>query len=65
MPGLPSYAGVSVATQCGVYNPNPHRAEYDVRMSAGILFALMSQLRERDNLRTVADLLTYQGPIAS
>lgn len=63
LPGLPSYAGVAVATQCGVYNPNPHRAEYDVRMSAGILFALIAQLRDRAGLSTLGDLLAYQGTL--
>jgi len=61
-PGLRSYEGVVVATHCGVYNPNPHRAESDVRMSAGILFKTIEALQAREpGLRTVGDLLTYQG----
>jgi DNA polymerase III epsilon subunit family exonuclease len=66
LPGLPSYEGVVVATQCGVYNPNPHRAEYDVRMSAGILFELIRRLQadEALNLKTAQDLLDYQGPLS-
>ncbi len=59
MPGLPSYEGVVVATQCGVYNPNPHRAESDVRMSAGILFALLKRLDP--SVQTVADLIAFQN----
>ncbi|MBY0450215.1 MAG: 3'-5' exonuclease [Cyanobacteria bacterium] len=59
MPGLPSYEGVVVATQCGVYNPNPHRAESDVRMSAGILFALLKRLDP--SIQTVADLIAFQN----
>lgn len=62
LPGLPSYEGIVVATQCGVYNPNPHRAESDVRMSAGILFALIKRLREEGQaLDKLEDLLNYQG----
>jgi DNA polymerase III epsilon subunit family exonuclease len=64
LPGLPSYEGIVVATQCGIHNPNPHRAEYDVRMSAGILYALIDRIRAAGTpLRTVRDLLAYQGPI--
>lgn len=62
MPGLPGYDGMMVASQLGVHNPNPHRAEYDVRMSAGILFALVSRLQQKTPaLKTVQDLLDYQG----
>ncbi|MGE0199596.1 MAG: PolC-type DNA polymerase III [Candidatus Melainabacteria bacterium] len=62
LPGLPSYEGIVVATACGVDNKNPHRAEYDVRMSAGILFALIDRLKlEQPGIRTVGDLLSYQG----
>ncbi|MCA9841736.1 MAG: 3'-5' exonuclease [Cyanobacteria bacterium HKST-UBA03] len=65
LPGLPSYQGIVVATQCGVRNDNPHRAEADVRMSAGILFALIDKLRtDGKSLHSVADLLTLQGPIS-
>lgn len=65
LPGLPSYQGIVVATQCGVRNDNPHRAEADVRMSAGILFALVDKCREAGtSLTTINDLLTYQGPIS-
>ena len=61
-PGLRSYEGVVVATHCGVYNPNPHRAESDVRMSAGILFKIIAALKSRNpDLRNVQDLLDYQG----
>lgn len=64
LPGLPSYEGVMVATQCGVYNPNPHRAESDVRMSAGILFHLIGRIRTQGTpLATVKDLLDFQGPL--
>ncbi len=62
IPGLPSYEGIVVATSCGVYNPNPHRAESDVRMSAGILFELIRRLRGQGiALHTVQDLLEWQG----
>lgn len=62
MPSLPSYEGVMVATAVGYHNPNPHRAESDVRMSAAILFALITKLRAEDSkLKTVQDLLNYQG----
>ncbi len=65
MPGLPSYEGVVVATSCGVHNPNPHRAESDVRMSAGILFALIDKLsKQTPSLQTLDDLLAYQGPLS-
>ena len=62
LPMLPSYEGIVVATQCGYHNDNPHRAEADVRMSAAILFALIQKVKEEGTkLKTVEDLLTYQG----
>jgi DNA polymerase III epsilon subunit family exonuclease len=62
LPSLPSYEGVVVATAIGYHNPNPHRAESDVRMSAGILFELIKKLQaENPNIKTVQDLLDYQG----
>ncbi len=64
LPGLPNYDGVLVATQCGVYNPNPHRAEHDVRMSAGIIFHLIDKLRNQGApMNTVQDLMDYQGSL--
>ncbi len=64
LPGLHSYEGVVVANHCGVYNPNPHRAEYDVRMSAGILFVLLKRLRESSDITTLNDLIQYQGELS-
>lgn len=62
LPSLPSYEGIVVATAVGYHNPNPHRAEADVRMSAAILFELIKKLQAQDaNLKTVQDLLNYQG----
>jgi DNA polymerase III epsilon subunit family exonuclease len=62
LPSLPSYEGVVVATAIGYHNPNPHRAESDVRMSASILFELIKKLQaENPKLKTVQDLLDYQG----
>ncbi len=62
VPGLPSYEGIVVATTCGVSNPNPHRAEADVRMSAGILFSIIQRLnKDNTTIKTVQDLLTYQN----
>jgi DNA polymerase III epsilon subunit-like protein len=63
LPGLPSYEGMVVATQLGYHNPNPHRAEADVRMSAAILFALIERLHTAGTLNssTVEALLDYQG----
>jgi DNA polymerase III epsilon subunit family exonuclease len=62
LPGLPSYEGIVVATSVGYHNPNPHRAEADVRMSAGILFELMKRLQAQNpSLQTVQDLLSWQG----
>lgn len=61
LPGLPSYQGVVVATACGVINPNPHRAEADVRMSGQILTHLISKLS--NECKTVGDLHTYQGEL--
>ena len=44
--------------------PNPHRAESDVRMSAGILFAIIAQLNQQQTtIRTLQDLLDYQGSL--
>lgn len=65
LPGLPSYEGIVVATQCGVVNPNPHRAEADVRMSAGILFQLIERLKKQDpNVKTLGDLFAFQGVLS-
>ncbi len=65
-PGLPSYEGVVVANHCGIYNANPHRAEYDVRMSAGILFKLFEAVKEQfPNAKTIGDVLEIQGVLGS
>jgi DNA polymerase III epsilon subunit family exonuclease len=62
LPHLPSYEGILVATQCGYHNPNPHRAEADVRMSAAILFALVDKLRSAGQpIHTVQDVFNVQG----
>lgn len=61
IPGLPSYQGVVVATACGVVNPNPHRAEADVRMSGQILTHLIGKLSHE--CKTVGDLQQYQGAL--
>jgi DNA polymerase III epsilon subunit family exonuclease len=64
VPGLPSYHGQMVANACGLHNPNPHRAESDVRMCAGIFFYLLGRLPEKaPQVRTLHDLLTFQGPL--
>ena len=64
LPNLPSYEGILVATQCGYHNPNPHRAEADVRMSAAILFALVQKLRNAGHgIHTVQDVFDVQGPL--
>jgi DNA polymerase III epsilon subunit family exonuclease len=61
VPGLPGYEGVVVAHACGVINDNPHRAEADVRMAAGILFHLLG--KPLPNVATLADLQAIQGPL--
>lgn len=64
LPGLPSYEGIVVATQCGIKNPNPHRAENDVRMAAGILFALIDRVKASDpRIQTVQHLMDFQGQL--
>lgn len=64
LPGLPSYEGIMVATTIGYHNPNPHRAEADVRMSAGILFELMKRVQASNpNIQTIQDWLEWQGPL--
>jgi DNA polymerase III epsilon subunit family exonuclease len=64
IPGLPSYEGIMVATTVGYHNPNPHRAEADVRMCAGILFELIKRIRaENPGIKTVQDLLDWQGTL--
>jgi DNA polymerase III epsilon subunit family exonuclease len=65
LPGLPSYEGIVVATTVGVHNPNPHRAEADVRMSAGILFEIFKRVKaENPELQTVQDFLSWQGTLS-
>ncbi len=65
LPTLPSYEGIVVATAIGYHNPNPHRAESDVRMSAAILFELIKKLQaENPGMKTVQDLLNYQGVLS-
>jgi DNA polymerase III epsilon subunit family exonuclease len=61
LPGLPSYEGIVVATACDVINDNPHRAEADVRMSAGILFHLLGRLGS--DVTTLGALQALQGPL--
>jgi DNA polymerase III subunit epsilon len=64
LPGLPSYEGIVVANQCGYYNPNPHRAEADVRMAAAILFELVNKGRANgETFNTVQDVLRFQGQL--
>jgi hypothetical protein len=64
-PSLPSYEGIVVATQCGVVNPGAHRAENDVKMAAGILYALIDRIRANGTpVETVQDLLNYQGQLS-
>jgi DNA polymerase III epsilon subunit family exonuclease len=64
LPGLPSYEGIMVATAVGVHNPNPHRAEADVRMSAGILFEIFKRVQAQDpSIKTVQDFLSWQGAL--
>ncbi|MFN8615051.1 MAG: 3'-5' exonuclease [Vampirovibrionales bacterium] len=64
IPGLPSYEGVAVANACGIYNANPHRAEYDVKMTADMLWVLLKRLREQDpSIHTLGHLLAFQGPL--
>lgn len=64
VPGLPSYEGVVVANHCGIHNANPHRAEYDVRMSAGILFKLFETAQQqRPGTSTIEDLRLIQGDL--
>lgn len=64
LPGLPSYEGIMVATAVGVHNPNPHRAEADVRMSAGILFEIFKRMQAQDpSIQTVQDFLSWQGTL--
>lgn len=64
LPGLPSYEGIVVATSVGVHNPNPHRAEADVRMSAGILFEIIKRVQAQNpSVKTVQDFLSWQGTL--
>jgi DNA polymerase III epsilon subunit family exonuclease len=64
LPGLPSYEGIVVATSVGVHNPNPHRAEADVRMSAGILFEIFKRVQAKEPaIKTVADFIAWQGSL--
>jgi DNA polymerase III epsilon subunit-like protein len=62
IPGLPGYEGVVVAHACDVVNDNPHRAEADVRMSAGILFHLLRHALA-GKVSNLADLQAIQGPL--
>lgn len=64
LPSLPSYEGIVVATSVGIHNPNPHRAESDVRMSAGILFEIAKRVRaENPSINTIQDFLNWQGSL--
>jgi DNA polymerase III epsilon subunit family exonuclease len=67
LPGLPSYSGIVVATQCGVKNPRAHRAENDVRMCAGILFALIDKIHQREVSQplSVRHILAFQGVLSA
>lgn len=62
-PHLPTYEGVAVAHHCGIYNPNPHRAEYDVRMTASTLFFMIKELAEtHPNIKTIGQFIAHQQP---
>ncbi|MEM0951762.1 MAG: 3'-5' exonuclease [Cyanobacteria bacterium P01_H01_bin.74] len=75
LPSLPSYEGIVVATAIGYHNPNPHRAEADVRMSAAILYALIEKLKLQASdaetssssqaVETVGELLALQGNLSA
>ena len=66
LPGLPTYEGVAVAHACGVYNANPHRAEYDVKMTADTLWVLLKRLAEQEpGIKTLGQLWAYQGALQS
>jgi DNA polymerase III epsilon subunit family exonuclease len=64
LPMLPSYEGAVVATQCGHYNANAHRAEADVRMAAAILFHLLPQVHPNASPCTLAQVLAIAAPKA-
>ncbi|MEB3244714.1 MAG: 3'-5' exonuclease [Vampirovibrionales bacterium] len=66
LPGLPSYAGMVVATQCGVVNTRAHRAENDVRMCAGILFKLLEKWQATQPVpQQLSDIYAFQGALSS
>lgn len=58
------YKGDTVAKRYGYINENPHRAEPDVRMSAGSLFGLIKNRQKQDpTCQTVGDLMNFQEPL--
>lgn len=62
LPGLPTYEGIAVAHQFGIVNPNPHRAEYDVKMTAELVYALVKRLQETNpEIKTVEDVIAFQN----
>jgi DNA polymerase III epsilon subunit family exonuclease len=67
VPGLPSYKGTELAKHLGIKNDMPHRAEYDVKMTAEMLYKLFERMNDKaQTVATVSDLRRYQGePIRS
>lgn len=62
LPGLPDYKGVTVAKHLGINNPQAHRAENDVKMTAATFYKLIALRQTEDSgLKTVSDLRNYQG----
>lgn len=54
---------IALGQHLGIVNDNPHRAESDVRTTAGVLFALAERSRQNGfPLKTLHDLFTEQGP---
>jgi len=59
-PDLKSKSLTSVADHLNLKNKNAHRALGDAEITAKVLMKMINELQEKDKIKTVGDLLTYQ-----
>ncbi|HMN48305.1 MAG TPA: exonuclease domain-containing protein [Ignavibacteriaceae bacterium] len=62
-PTLKSKSLTSVAQSLNLKNSNAHRALGDAEITAKVLLKMIKELREKDNIVTVSELLSYQKGI--
>jgi DNA polymerase III epsilon subunit-like protein len=62
LPHLPDHHGTTVGAALGIANPQAHRSEADVRMTAAILYALVQKaVAQGIPMHTIGDVRNYQA----